>query len=208
MGTGLHDGVLYIVGTNDSGGDHVSVNTVGKNDVRVHADFIPQPFRTFDLGQVNKIIAYLCDGDDHMTIANSVMTPAIVHGGAGDDHLVAGGGPSVLLGDGGNDMLVGGKERNVLIGGVGRDRLIGGNSDDVLIGGKTNKDANDDGLMAALIAWNANDSYHNRVAAIEALLAVIHDGEVDTLTGSAGRDVFYGGLGDVLTDLKPNESRL
>ncbi|MEQ1830003.1 MAG: PKD domain-containing protein [Pirellula sp.] len=44
-GIGINNGVLYIVGTNNNSGDHVSVNAVGKDRVRVHADFIPQAFR-------------------------------------------------------------------------------------------------------------------------------------------------------------------
>jgi Ca2+-binding RTX toxin-like protein len=205
-GVGLNNGILYIVGTNDSDGDHVSVNAVGKKSVKVHADFIPEPFRTFDLAQVDQIIAYLCDGDDHMTIGSSLETPAIVHGGRDNDHIVAGGGPAVLLGHSGDDMLVGGKQRNVIIGGTGRDRLVGGNSDDVLIGGSTDIDADDTALMAALLAWNTNDSYENRVLAIDALLTVIDDSDQDKLTGSAGRDLFYDGAGDILNDLKPSET--
>ncbi|GAG74681.1 unnamed protein product, partial [marine sediment metagenome] len=95
---------------------------VGENKVSAHADFIDEAFRTYDLAQVDRIVAYLGEGVDHMTIASSLRIPAIVHGGGGNDHLVAGGGPTVLLGDLGDDMLVGGKGRNVLIGGVGLDR--------------------------------------------------------------------------------------
>jgi Ca2+-binding RTX toxin-like protein len=207
-GVGVNNGILYIVGTNDSGGDHVSVNKVGPNQVRVHADFIPEPHRTYDLALVDQIIAYLCDGDDHLTIANSLLTPAIVHGGTGNDHLVAGGGPTALLGDSGDDDLVGGSGRDVLIGGTGRDRIRGNSNDDVLIGGRTDIDADDNALIAAVNAWNANDAYENRVTAVDALFAVIDDGDEDSLTGSSGRDLFYDGLGDKLTDNKPDEDVL
>jgi hypothetical protein len=207
-GVGVNNGVLYIVGTNDSDGDNVSVNAFGENEVRVHADFVPEPFRTFDLGQIDQIIAYLCDGDDHMTIANNISTPAILHGGADNDDLIAGGGPTVLLGKSGDDRLVGGSGRDVLIGGTGLDRLTGSSSDDVLIGGRTNIDALDAALLAALLAWNADDNYGNRVAAISVLFAVLDDNEEDQLTGSAGQDLFFNGLGDIFTDLKPAESLL
>ncbi len=57
--------------------------------------------------------------------------------------------------------------------------------------------------MAILAAWNnPNDSYDVRVAAIDALLTVVDDDEEDVLTGSAGRDLFFDGLGEVLTDVK------
>ena len=195
------DGVLQIVGTSEA--DHVSVNKQGNGLVKVHADFLSSGnFETFNAADVDKIIAYLCDGDDHMTIAGNVNTPAIIHGGGGNDHLNAGGGPTVLLGDAGDDMLVGGKGRDILIGGLGADRLVGGAADDVLIGGSTNLDHDDDGLMAAMAAWDSGDSYDDRVAAVDALLSVADDGDDDVMTGSAGRDLFYDGLGDKFTDLK------
>jgi Ca2+-binding RTX toxin-like protein len=208
-GVGVNNGVLYVVGTNDSDGDVVSVNRVGGDRIRVHADFIPEPFRTFDLASIDQIIAYLCDGDDRMVISNNVHTPAIVHGGADNDHLVAGGGPTVLLGHSGDDMLVGGTGRDVLIGGSGHDRLVGNVGDDVLVGGSTDIDADDIALSAVLTAWNDDDDdYDDRVLAVDALLSVNDDAETDRLTGSAGTDLFYNGLDDVLTDLKPNEDVL
>ena len=200
-GVGVQHGVLHVVGTQHD--DHVTVNQLGNGLIKVHADFLPNGnFKTFDSASVDKTIACLCEGDDHMTIAGNIDVPAILHGGDGDDHLNAGGGPSVLLGDGGADMLIGGTGRDILIGGSGEDRLVGGGGDDVLIGGSTSGDDNDEGLWEALATWTSGDSYEDRVAAIDALLAVEDDEEEDVLTGSAGRDVFFDGLGDLLTDLK------
>jgi hypothetical protein len=207
-GIGLSNGTLYIVGTNELDGDHVSVHAVGKNKVRAHADFIDEAFRTYDLAQVDRIVAYLGEGDDHMTIANSLRMPAIVHGGGGNDHLVAGGGPTVLLGDLGDDMLVGGKGRNVLIGGEGLDRISAGKRDDVLIGGSTDVDDDNHALLTVLAAWDADDLYDNRVTAIDALITVLDDGDEDKLTGASGLDLFYDGLGDILNDMKPTETLL
>jgi Ca2+-binding RTX toxin-like protein len=201
------DGILQVVGT--SGDDHVTINQQGNGILKVHADFLQSGnFEKFDLADVDKIIAYLCEGDDHFTIAGNVDIPAIVHGDGGDDHLNGGGGPTVLLGDDGDDMLVGGSGRDILIGGLGADRLVGGKSDDVLIGGTTNADDDDDALMAVLAAWTSNDSYDDRVQAIGALLTVVDDEEEDKLTGSSGLDLFYAGLGDILTDLKNAETVL
>ncbi len=194
-------GTLYIIGTPDA--DHVSINKQGNGLLKVHADFLPSGnFRTFDLTAVNKIIAYMCEGDDHLTIAGNIAIPAIIHGGGGGDHLNAGGGPAVLLGDAGDDMLVGGGGFDILIGGIGRDRLVGGAGDDVLIGGRTQHDDNDMALMSALAAWTNNDDYAARVAAIDALFTVEDDEEEDILTGSSGQDLFFDGLDDILTDVK------
>lgn len=205
-GVGINYGVLYIVGTNNLKGDHVSVNEVAKNKVRVHADFVPEPFRDFNIADFDKIIAWLCDGDDHMTIAGNISVPAIMHGGTGNDHLVAGGGPAILLGDSGDDQLVGGSGRNVLIGGTGRDRLIGGKDEDVLIGGSVDIALDDEALMDVLTTWSdTSSSYEIRSAAIALLMNVADDNENDRLTGSAGRDLFYAGLDDKFADRKPDE---
>ena len=113
-----------------------------------------------------------------------------------------------MLGHSGDDDLVGGTGRTVLIGGGGRDRLRGGSGDDVLIGGSTNIDLNDTALLDVALEWNAADTYENRVAAVDALFTVADDGVEDKLTGSGGRDLFYDGVGDLLTDQKPLEDVL
>jgi len=200
-GVGLVDGTLYVIGTPDA--DHVTVNKQGNGLLKVHADFLPgKKFRTFNVAGVDRSIAYLCSGDDRMTIAGNVAIPAIMHGNEGSDHLNGGGGPSVLLGGAGADMLVGGSGRNILIGVIDADRLVGGTGDDVLIGGSSSDDDEDDALLAALAAWNSEDSYDDRVAVIDALFTLQDDGDEDKLTGGSGRDVFFDGLGDLLTDLK------
>ena len=124
---------------------------------------------------------------------------------ADDDQLNAGGGPSVLLGGLGADMLVGGSGRDIMIGGPGEDRLVGGKEDDVLIGGSTTDVEDDNALMVLMAAWTSSGPYVDRVAAIDALMLVVDDGDVDKLTGSSGKDLFYDGLGDDLTDVKNDE---
>ena len=195
------DGILQIIGT--GGSDHVTINRQGNGILKVHADFLHNGnFESSNASDVDKIVAYLCEGDDHLTIAGNVDIPAIIHSGAGNDHVNAGGGPSVLLGGAGSDMLVGGGGRDFIVGGVGEDRLVGGNGGDVLIGGATGADDDDDALMQLLGVWTSPDNYETRVAAVDLLLSVTDDDDEDVLTGSAGRDLFYDGLGDVLTDLK------
>ncbi len=211
-GIGINNGTLYIVGSNEDDRVHVEENNQGQ--VRVHASFVDDPLRTYESSQIDKIISYLCDGDDDLTIANKVDIPAIVHGGAGNDHLHAGSGTTVLLGDEGHDTLVGQFGRNIMIGGAGRDRLVGGKADDVLIGGIATVAVDSEGLMdsalmAAAMAWgDESETYANRSTSIQVMVAVVDDGDEDLLTGSASRDLFYDGLGDMLTDVKSNEDVL
>jgi len=194
------EGILQVVGT--SGDDHVTINQQDNGKMKVHADFLHSgSFKTFSSAEaltIEKIIAYLCEGDDHLNIAGNVDLPAIIHAGAGNDHINSGGGPSVLLGEVGDDTLIGGFGRNILIGGLGLDDLVGGNDEDVLIGGRL-VNGDDDALMAALAVWAAEeDSYVDRVTALDDLITVLDDGEEDDLVGGAGRDLYFEGLGDDL----------
>ncbi len=205
-GVGVVDGVLFIIGTSDA--DEVAINQTGKDRLKVRATFIPEDFRPFVASSIDKIISYLCEGEDHVSISNKVTLPAIIHGGADNDHLNAGGGPTVLLGDGGDDELIGQGGRNILIGGTGFDKLTGGKLGDVLIGGSTESDNDDAVLMDAAMAWAADNPYGDRVSDIAGLLSVLDDFEEDNLTGSSGRDLFFDGSGDALTDVKKNETVL
>ncbi len=188
------DGVLHIVGTADS--DKVSIDRKGRDQVRVRADFLPEPV-IVSLADVNRIVAELGEGDDCLEIAARVELPAVIHGGAGNDCLRSGGGSAVLLGDAGNDELKGGRGRDILIGGTGRDSLKGGRDDDVLIGGTTNRDQDDAALFDALAIWTSDGSFAARAAAFKALVTVFDDFEPDFLKGGDGCDLVYCGRGDV-----------
>ncbi|HEX6570619.1 MAG TPA: PKD domain-containing protein [Steroidobacteraceae bacterium] len=204
-GVGLNNGVLYVIGSAED--DTAHIQQTGNGRIKVHASFIPEPFREFDADQVEQIISYLCQGDDRLTIAGNVTKPAIVHGDAGDDHLHGGGGATVLIGGSGNDTLIGQSGPNILIGGTGQDRVVGGRGDDLLIGGSTTFDHNQDAaLSSAVLLWtDPLGSYEERAAAVDAFLTVVDDGDADTLTGSAGEDLFYAGAADVPTDQKATE---
>jgi len=179
----------------------------GTGRIRVHADFVDEPHRTFDLADIAQVIAYLCAGNDHLAISSSVSLPTIAHGGSRSDLISASGNLAVLLGNDGADTLIGRTGRNVLIGGDETGRLVGGRGQDVLIGGSTDIDADDIALMELLQEWGkTGEAYAARVAAINAMYSVNDDGVRDRLTGSADLDLFYDGIDDVLNDLKPAET--
>jgi Ca2+-binding RTX toxin-like protein len=204
-GVGLNNGVLYAIGSSED--DQVHIHQTGRGVIKVHASFIDEPFREFAIDEVDEIISYLCQGDDRLTIAGNVETPAIVHGDSGDDHLHGGGGPTVLIGGSGDDTLIGQRGANILIGGTGSDRLVGGPAGDILIGGSTTFDHNQDAaLSAAVLLWvDPLASYEDRANAIDAHLTVVDDGDADALTGASGIDLFYAGLGDLALDRKSYE---
>jgi hypothetical protein len=204
-GVGLNNGVLYVIGSSDDDAAHIQ--QTGRGTIKVHASFIPEAFREFNADDVDQIISYLCQGDDRLTIAGNVATPAIIHGDAGNDHLHGGGGPAVLLGGSGDDTLIGQSGRDILIGGTGSDRLVGGAGDDVLIGGRTTFDHNQDAALASvMLAWtDPLASYEARVAAVDTALTVLDDAQPDTMTGAAGSDLYYAGPGDHATDQHAGE---
>lgn len=209
-GVGVNEGVLWVIGTNDEDGDHAHVHQVGHDRIMVHADFIPEPSRTYLLADIteNKMISYLCEGDDHLTISGRTTLTTIVHGGAGDDHLHAGSGVNALLGGEGDDKLNGKRGRDLLVGGEGEDNIVGSKGEDILVGGSLT-DKSDDHIMDILNAWgDEGASYDKRVIDVGELLNVLNvidDGVKDKLTGGADRDLFYAGVADMLRSAKPIE---
>lgn len=177
--------------------------------------------QSFFKGQVQRIEAYLGDGNDSLTIGSTVRTPAFVDGGAGNDKIRAGGGPSVLLGGDGNDALTGGTNRDVLIGGSGADTLSGGGNSDLLIAGTTAFDQNKAALLAIQAEWSSGRSLNQRMADLRSGAGpflqplgvklvqnqtVLNDTEVDTLFGGADLDWFFADLAkDKLKDRLSSE---
>jgi Ca2+-binding RTX toxin-like protein len=110
----------------------------------------------------------------------------------------------------GNDILLGGDGRDLLIGGFGADRLVGNQDDDILIAGTTSHDAHEVALLMIMQKWTSAASYADRIAHLQAgtglsagyrldgndgvTQTVFNDDDVDTLTGSQGRDWFLGNL--------------
>ena len=117
---GINAGVLQIVGTD--GDDHVEVFIAG-GEVDVFASFVWPHHRRFDPAAVGSVEMWLCEGDDHGNVHQSIPVDAIVHGASGDDMLWGGSGDDVLHGDEGDDRLTGGKGSDVLDGGSGINEL-------------------------------------------------------------------------------------
>ena len=95
--------------------------------------------------------AYGEDGADHITL-KGICTDAEVHGGAGNDTIVASesGVPLVLYGDAGMDRLYGSPFGDVLDGGLDRDLMFGNGGDDQLYAR--------DGALDWVIGGEGNDT--------------------------------------------------
>ena len=175
-GAGIHNRVLQIVGT--AGKDQVEVEAKGKNHewVEVEANFLSDKghARTFKAADFDSILILLGDGNDEAKIDNKITKPVLMNGGAGNDHLMAGGGATTLLGGEGKDLLIGGPGNDVLMGGDGNDVIFGGSGNDLLDGGNGND---------LLIGGSGND--------------ILKGGPGnDILIGGPGNDTLDGGSGN------------
>jgi Ca2+-binding RTX toxin-like protein len=157
---------------------------MGNGLIKVQANFLTERchFRTFSAADIKRIEIRLGNGNDHASIADNILLPVQIDGGAGDDYLQAGGGPATLLGGDGKDTLIGGRCNDILIGGLGKDVLIGGSGDDILDGGAGNDVLYGGRGNDALLGGDGND--------------VVFGGRGnDKLYGGAGNDLLVGGLG-------------
>ena len=77
------------------------------------------------------------DGNDQITIGDSVTIPAYISAGKGNDIVQGGSGDDVILGEGGSDVLLGGTGDDLIDGGGGADDIHGA-GDDIVTGGKGN----------------------------------------------------------------------
>jgi Ca2+-binding RTX toxin-like protein len=138
----------------------------------------------------------------------------VLMGGAGPDTVRAGLGNDVVIGDDGNDTLDGDDGRDLVIGGLGSDVVRGLGGDDILIGGRTTYDSNLSALNNIMAEWTGTGSYAQRVAHLTGQpgglngttylikgTSVLDDNKAgDTLTGGLGLDLFFGFVGDKVTD--------
>ena len=109
---------------------------------------------------------------------------------------------AILLGGAGKDSLQGAKKRSILVGGDDADRLVGNSEDDVLIGGIVRDQIDLFRLVSVLETWNRTDkTYQQRITLLGGPsgisgLTIGEDGESDTLIGNAGVDWYMVGDGD------------
>ncbi len=220
----LVSGVLKIEGTENK--DIVVVNLVeGGSQIKVIANFsIPNgdgdggaEIFTFNSASVNSMRIVLRGGDDHANVGSTLLIPALIKGGADDDHLSGGGGNDILLGglgkdklNGGNghDVLVGGENddqlnggdgQDVLIGGRGKDDLKGNQGDDLLIGGFTSYDDDQASLKLLMAEWSLTRDYNTRVANLRSGTGpVLGVSGVKLKASGVGRTVFDDGAKDTL----------
>jgi Ca2+-binding RTX toxin-like protein len=178
----LDANVLTVVGTKRS--DEIVV-AVDANDathllVTINGHAVGGPFT---LADVTGILVKGGNGNDKITIENTLDIPATLMGGNGKDVLNGGMAGDDLLGGNGKDGMSGGLGDDNLAGGNGRDNLHGGDGDDVQSGGKGHAYLNGDADSDTLTGGTGDDTMDGG------------EGE-DSITGGNGDDVFEAGETD------------
>jgi len=209
--------MLVITGTNRS--DHIQVNTESNCNLLVRLN--NQTLGTFPPSGISLITAEGLAGNDNISIGANIDIPAVLKGGAGNDHLSGGAGDDtlhgglgndvlegrsgndILTGDAGNDLLIGGAGLDMLIGGAGNDRLFGGPDDDILVGGTTLFDRNDVALNMLLNEWTSGRPFDQRVFNLRFGIGDFLDGSgmllaQGTTAFHSGHDNLNGGTGQNL----------
>lgn len=115
-GVTLVSGVLTITGTN--GNDWVEVERVG-NQYRVKANFLTGSGVYFNVNSVQSILVNVLDGNDDVEIGSTVLIPATLNGGDGNDELSGGNGANTINGGAGNDEITGGSANDIIYAGIG-----------------------------------------------------------------------------------------
>ncbi|MHC4696222.1 MAG: calcium-binding protein, partial [Planctomycetota bacterium] len=143
-------------------------------------------------GGVSRIFAEAGEGHDVVHLSSGLDIAAEIHGGPGNDNLVAGSGPATLYGDGGDDDLVGGSGNDHLVGGEGNDTIHGGRGDDEAEGGQGDDhifgEGGHDTIRCGIGRDDASGGRGND--------QVYGEGDDDWLTGDEDDDLLVGGEGN------------
>jgi|GEM_PF-5849683 len=146
---------------------------------------------------------------------NGVGFSTSSNGGEGDDYLFGTGETDVISGGGGADRVFGDWGADVLNGEAGDDLIDGGEGADQLFGGDGNDVFGDSPASnlelrvnkpVSVVGDDNADNYRHPNDRGD-----FQDGEVDTMTGGAGADIYYleynsdGSVVDIVTDFDVNE---
>jgi uncharacterized protein YkwD len=125
----LVNGILTVLG--DGAANAITI-TAGNGQINV------ANVGVYSAASVRAITVDAGDGDDTITVGNSVTAPAVLFGGYGNDRITAGGGNTQVFGGLGNDVLTAGSGRATMYGGAGSNSLSDPFGTSTLIQGSPN----------------------------------------------------------------------
>jgi phospholipase C len=162
-----HPGQFALIVQGTEGNDRITISNAGTS-LRVQINGEDVNFdRYFDTTNqtISRVEVYGQRGNDRITVASDVTIPAFLFGGAGNNVIQAGGGPTLVVGGAGDDKIDGGAGPSILIGGAGADRIVAGTGSTILIAGSTDFDANAAALRALLNEWSSSgETFAQKVA--------------------------------------------
>jgi Ca2+-binding RTX toxin-like protein len=196
---------VTLIGT--AGSDKIQFRPMG-NDGEIEVVF--KGSSRSRIRPTGQVIVHGDEGDDDISVSNSIDVSFWLYGDLGDDRLDGGAGHDALFGGLGDDHLVGGSGRDFLVGGGGADRIVGNSDDDILVSGILLYESNETAIDRIMREWTANATYANRTAHLLGASGGLNDGYYlitdgpsanvlddntsDTLTGSSGTDWFFANL--------------
>jgi phospholipase C len=145
---------LIVQGT--EGADKINI-TQDSGEIRVQIKGRGVNFDHFFPQAISRIEIYGQGGNDKISVAPDVTTPAYIFAGSGDDKVEGGGGQTVIVGGSGDNRLTGGAGASIIIGGSGHDHLATGDGAALLIAGTTAFDANPEAIRALEAEWSRTD---------------------------------------------------
>jgi phospholipase C len=191
--------VLVVTGTEQS--DHIDVLPAAGNQIEVKID-TSHFDQTFDASVISRIQIYGLGGNDRIKVDSSILLPAMIFAGDGNNYIQTGNGNTVVVGGGGRNHIEGGTGRNILIGGSGRSDIHANGGQAILIAGTTAFGADAEALQLLENEWASTDDLTTRQTKIEggvgiANMFVLNDqtvhsnGQANELRGGSGMDWFF-----------------
>jgi hypothetical protein len=156
--------------------------------------------RTVNLtGVTGRIMAFGLAGNDSIDMP-SVAIATISYGGDGNDIIRAGSAADWIFGENGSDLLA---------GGLGIDQLNGGADSDLLFDGSVAPKSASVSLASTLSLWKTLiNPTNNDYATIYNRLNISSDkNSRDTIKGTAGLDLFFASVTDILDKIASERTR-
>jgi Ca2+-binding RTX toxin-like protein len=110
---------------------------------------------------LSKIKIFGRNGNDTLTVSNTITAATYAYGGAGNDTINGGGGHDYLYGDAGADLIHGNNGNDRLFGGAAVDQLFGDAGDDHLYGAGLGAD---DWAIDKLTGGAGRDRFYRKIA--------------------------------------------
>lgn len=175
-------GVLTITG--DAAANDISVQLVSGKVKAFDGTTDLLPAATITPAALTGIVVNAGDGNDTVDVFETIVDPATINGGTGDDQLYGGkGNDSITTGtDGIGDLADGRAGNDTITGGAGDDFLFGGLGNDVLNAG--------DGANS-VEGGDGNDS----ITGGDGSDALYGGKGLDTINGGGDADLIFGGGG-------------